>query len=276
MMYNVIRKQFFIQFICLLALCGTVSGAQITGRITFGYTDNPGSALVLLAEEGGHFRAEHLQPVILHEFSDSAAGVEALVSGKIDVGAFRIEDVLRAIAAGKELRIIAGGGTPQVAGPLAELDEVTQSEMRLREIVTVVRGGENSPGKNVTVQIVSALIRAHLALVHSEKRERRHIFRKWESRSPEAGTYLFNPNPDYFRFDAVWKELKLQRPEMRRDHLANHVYEEIYCDSLDRIVIDGDLSDPALQQLIRKAICTPNCCPANTGKLTTIQGGIAQ
>jgi hypothetical protein len=52
---------------------------------------------------------------------------------------------------------------------------------------------------------------------------------------------------------------------MKRDFLANHVYEEIYCDALDRLLL-GHI-DPILQQLFSKAICTPNCCPASASKL---------
>jgi hypothetical protein len=69
----------------------------------------------------------------------------------------------------------------------------------------------------------------------------------------------------------IWQGLGLQDAAMSRDFLASHVYEEIYCDALDRLLLGP--TDPVLQGLLGKAICTPNCCPANSGRIISLQGG---
>jgi hypothetical protein len=75
----------------------------------------------------------------------------------------------------------------------------------------------------------------------------------------------FDPNPDYWRLERIWRSLGLQGAAMKRDFLANHVYEEIYCDALDRL-LDGSSDDPVYKALSSKAVCTPDCCPKKAAK----------
>jgi hypothetical protein len=264
-------RQLFIQFTVLAVLFGiAVAGQQETG-IRFGYLDTPGSALILLAEAKGYFKSEQLT-VTLIRYTSAPDLLTALGSGDIQAGSLSLEDALRAVSAGKRLRIISGGGTPKGDAALKDLDPSVQSNLGSREIVTVAQEGL---GKNAAVRLVTALIRSHLSLLHNECTEWQAI-RNILAQIPVAGGYRFDPNPDFYRFEALWKELQLQRPEMRRDYLAGAVYEEIYCDALDRVLVDGDLNDPTLKELFKKAICVPNCCPANTGKLFTTQKGVTQ
>jgi hypothetical protein len=234
--------------------------------VRLGYLDNPGSALCQIAAEKGHFREEELQ-VELVRFSDSGTGLAALEAGTIDVGAFGIADSLRAIAGGKGFRIIAGGGTPLNDNPLAELDETFRAEADSRGIVVLIPPTWPNDEKGTIIQLTAALIRAYRyqqGSSHSTPTSGRHSLK----------TVLFDPNPDYWRLERIWRLLGYQRATMKRDFLASHVYEEIYCDALDRMLLG--LIDPILQSLFSKAVCTPNCCPANSGKPFTTQGGVTQ
>lgn len=226
--------------------------AQAAAKRSFriGYLDNPGSALCRLALARGHFRREGLQ-VELTPFSDSSAGLAALKAGTIDAGAFSIGDSLRFIAAGSGFRIIAGGGTPRAGDPLTELDEALQAENEIRGIVVLVGPRWSDAGKGTLIRLTAALIRAYRTLrhhpgdVHSGHR---------------TGAVHFDPNPDFYRLERIWRSLGLQNPGMKGDFLASHVYEEIYCDALDRL-LDSAADDPVYRELSGKAVCTPDCCP---------------
>jgi hypothetical protein len=247
----------FLAAILLLAgmLCWPAAHAMAspTGTVRLGYLDHPGSALCQIAEAKGHFREEGLQ-VELVRFTDSSKGLAALESGAIDVGAFRVDDSLRAIAAGKGFRIIAGGGTLQSINPLAELDDVLQTETDSKGIVVLIPPTWPNAAKGTIIQLTAALIRAY----RTRQQQPLH--------GSKPGTVVhFDPNPDYWRLERIWRTLGLQDSAMKRDFLANHVYEEIYCDALDRMLL-GHI-DSTLQQLFSKAVCTPNCCPASAAKL---------
>jgi hypothetical protein len=236
--------------------------------IRFGYLDHPGSALCQIAAEKGHFRKEGLQ-VELVRFGDSFKGLAALEEGGIDIGAFSVGEGLRAIASGKRFRIIAGGGTPVHGNLLAELDDTLQAEAESRGIVVLIPATWPIAEKGTLIQLTEALIRAY----------RTHEQKSHEASQTSANrlhrAVHFDPNPDYWRMERIWSLLGLQDASMKRNFLANHVYEEIYCDALDRL-LDDSADDPVFKDLSRKAVCTPNCCPANSGKLSTIQGGVTQ
>lgn len=258
----------------LLFLCATAAAGEPPTAIRIGYLDAPGSALMLLADAKGYFRAEQLQ-VTLVKFKQAGEGLAALEAGKIEVGAFPAADVLSAVSRGMELKVISGGGAPKADNPLAEADRTLPGPLQPKEILTVANATPSGIGKIVATRLVAALIRSHQYLQHNEPQAWR-IIGKRLTQHPKAQTYSFDPNPDYYRLEPLWNGLGLQRPEMGRNHLAGHVHEEIYCDALDRIIVDSDLSDPVLQKLVRKAICVPNCCPANTGKLFANQKGVTQ
>jgi len=239
-------------------LCGTANAGQKAYHLRFGYLDDPGSALVMLAAEHGYFKGERLS-VTLVKYNSAGEGLTALAAGKITAGAFPAGDVLRAIADYENLQIIAGGGTPKPGELQAELDRSAQKELQESEVVTVTRSGKNAGDKETAIRLVKALIRAHQQLQQHETKSLQSIKHHF-SHQPLPGACSFDPNPDYYRFAAIWENLGLQRPDMRRDHLADHVYEEIYCDALDR-VLDADPQNELLQKLSSVAVCTPDCCP---------------
>jgi hypothetical protein len=269
-----LRRIFITLSITLLLASGKTATGQTQETISLGYLDSPGSALVKVAANKNYYTVEGLS-IELKTYGNAAEGLTALNAGAIQVGAFPAAAVLRAISQGSSLKIIAGGGTPKDRSLLAELDQEQQHEHRAQEIIVVVRDSQPTLTKTEAIKLVTALIRAHQALHHNELPAGQPV-KSGTKISSYTEEYLFDPNPDYYRLEPLWQELGLQRPEMRRDHLAGHVYEEIYCDALDRIIVDGDLNDPVLKKLFKKAICVPNCCPAYTGKLFTIQGGTTQ
>jgi hypothetical protein len=256
---------FLMTLLTLTLMAGPGYAAQPLAVVRFGYLEQTGSALFLIAKAHRLFRAEGLDLVPVR-FRDSASGEEALVAGRIDAGAFEVGTILDAIGNGHPLRIIAGGGVDASAGLLEELD----AEREDRGIVIVAGEGPRALDKTTLVKITSALIKADLMLQN-------HPAKAWSTiarhRPGKQRSFRFDPNPDYWHLADLWKRHGLQAREMPRDFLANHVYEEIYCDALDRLVLGDGTDDPALQKLVSKAVCVPNCCPANTGKLFTIKGG---
>ncbi|BCS54123.1 ABC transporter substrate-binding protein [Geobacter sp. SVR] len=234
-----------------IVLATVSDGAARTIRL--GYLDHPGSALCRIAAAKGHFAKEGVA-VTLVRFADSAGGLAALEAGTIDVGAFATADTLRAIAAGKGFRIVAGGGTPISTNTLAELDESIRAEEDGRGVVVLVPPSWPGSEKGLLIQLTAALIRAYRT-VHNHP----------EVIAGIRPAQWYDPNPDYWKLERIWRLSGLQQPEMKRDFLAGHVYEEIYCDALDRLLL-GPI-DSALQNLFSKAVCTPNCCPANSGAL---------
>lgn len=253
-----------------VVLCGVAAASQQGKSLRVGYLDASGSALVLVAETRGYFDREGLS-VALVRYTRSIDLLNALVSGRIEAGTLSAEEALRAVSSGKEFRVIAGGGTPKGAEELLkELDPSLPAQLRASEIVMV---GTDKLDKITAIRTVAALIRAHVDLSHNEPATWQTIGRKL-TQAPEAGSLRFDPNPDFYRFESLWVELKLQRSRMTRDYLARHVDEEVYCDALDRLLDAGDLDDPVLRQLSRTALCIPDCCPNNSGTLTTLKGGV--
>lgn len=235
--------------ICLIGASVVAGVASSDRTVRIGYLENRGSDLITIAAAKGYYDTEGLS-VELVKFDSNSKGLAALESGTVDVGAFEVGMSLREIASGKGFRIIAGGGAPINEKPLAELDESQLDEYESRGIVVVIPAEWPNNEKGTIIQLTTALIRAY-------RTQQQHLSGRI--------SYHFNPNPDYWRLERIWRHLGLQQTDMKRDFLANHVYEEIYCDALDRLLL-GDI-DTILQQLFSKAICTPNCCPASATKL---------
>ena len=242
--------------ILTVIMSSLVTPALATGTriVRFGYLDHPGSALCRIAIALGHFGEEGLQ-VELVSFNDSAKGLAALEKGDIAIGAFSVADSLRAIAGGKGFRIVAGGGTPVNANPLAELDDSLQAESEGQGIVVLIAPTWPNSEKETITRLTAALIRAY-------RTHRRHA---QTASSAPVNRLNFDPNPDYWRLERIWRSLGLQSAAMKRDFLSNHVYEEIYCDALDRL-LDGSPDDQVYKALSGKAVCTPDCCPKKAAK----------
>jgi len=263
-----------IQIIILLMWCSNVRAELPSTRLRIGYLENAGSALVLLADANGLFKAENLT-VSLVKYRSTSDGLAALNSGAIQAGTFPAGVVLKAISQGGTFSIIAGGGTVKSAASPDELEQLVQPERNPDGFITVESVNEASLQKGVAIRLVSALIRAHLAFQRDQQAAWQSISTKL-SRLPVADTVRFDPNPDYYRLADIWKDLSLQRPDMKRDYLASHIQDEIYCDALDRVIDENNPSNPILQRLSQKAICVPDCCPAKSGKSFKSQGGTSQ
>lgn len=236
--------------------------------LRLGYVAGPESALCVVGAEQGLFRQAGME-VVLVRFNDSAGVLETLASGNIEAGALPADDALKAIARGLDVRIIAGGGTEMRND--SGVEGIGEGEPGT---VVLIPGHLSTPrDKRTVTRFTAALIRAHLHLA----RQQRNLAQREAASKPGSTRVTFNPNPDYWRLERLWQRLGLSDPAKPGDFLANHVYEEIYCDALDQILLDSDLSDPVTRKLFDKAVCVPNCCPANTGKLfTTLQGGGTQ
>lgn len=248
----------FAVFVLAAVLFSAAPPVMAAARaLRLGYLDHPGSALCQIAASRRHFSEEGVQ-VQLVRFADSGSGLAALEAGVIDVGAFEVGDSLRAIAGGKNFRIIAGGGTPAHDNPLEELDDTLRAETESRGIVVLIPPTWPNAGKGTLIQLTAALVRAYRT-----HRQHPHTASSPSGNRPDKDVH-FDPNPDYWRLERIWRSLGLQDAAMKRDFLANHVYEEIYCDALDRL-LDGP-ADQVFRDLSSKAVCPPDCCPANAAK----------
>jgi hypothetical protein len=235
----------------LLMFASCLSWAAENRAFRLGYLDHPGSILCRVAADKGHFRKEGLR-VELVRFADVRQGLAALAAGSIDAGAFPVGETLSAIASGTGIRIIAGGGTELAGNPEAELAETGRADTHSQGIVVAIPG--KAPPKAAITQLTAGLIRAYRTV-----RQHPETVSNYTGRLD--GLMVFDPNPDYWRLERTWRSLGLQDAVMKDDFLADHVYEEIYCDALDRLLDSTD--DQVFKELSSKAVCTPDCCPAS-------------
>lgn len=255
----------------MFPLTASVGAVAPVTPLRLGYLDHPGTALCLIAADKGYFKAEGVT-VRLVRFGDTAEGLAALAAGKIDLCALAVGETLRQIADGEGLRIIGGGGTLLAVDPLAELDEAAAWELENGGIVVVVTEGPRAPGKETMTRFVTALIRAHQALEKDPPGTWRRVARQI-SQPADAGAVHFDPSADYRRMERLWRSGGFQGERQPRDFLSRHVYEEIYCDALDRLVDRDGLKDEVLRKLFREAVCVPDCCPADSRKQNKTKGG---
>ena len=117
--------------------------------------------------------------------------------------------------------------------------------------------------------LYESLIKRYSHKVSLEQAKLKPVLGKFDPESlrllaQRARDIVYN-NPDYWRLERIWRSLGLQSAAMKRDFLSNHVYEEIYCDALDRL-LDGSPDDQVYKALSGKAVCTPDCCPKKAAK----------
>ncbi|BCG47687.1 hypothetical protein GEOBRER4_n2529 [Citrifermentans bremense] len=247
--------------ICLAARPGI---AEAASPVRFGYLDQPGSALFLLADAASLFKREGVD-VVPVRFADSASGLAALGKGKLDAGCFAADQALQAIARGAAIRIIAGGGTDHSASVLDEVDASARLEREGSGILVAAAEGAGAPDRETLGKVVTALIKAHVLLQNNPA----DAWGRIPHRRPGKGEeFRFDPDPDYWRLAQIWKRLDLQQPAMPRGFLADHVYDEIYCDALGDLNDGEGEPDPVLKQLAGKAVCPPDCCPTGKKKRT--------
>lgn len=121
-----------------IALCGAV-GQAAAETLKVGYLPVTGHAKFFVAKEQGIFAKEGLD-VELIEFQNSADGLNAVVAGKLDVGAFGTTAPVAHIAKGANIKIIGGimGGDAAVITTAANAGKVTNvSDLKGKKIATV-------------------------------------------------------------------------------------------------------------------------------------------
>ena len=89
------------------ALALSLSGLALAEPIKVGYLPVTGHAKFFVAKEQGLFAQEGLD-VELVEFQNSADGLNAVVAGKLDVGAFGTTAPVAHISKGANLKIVGG------------------------------------------------------------------------------------------------------------------------------------------------------------------------
>lgn len=140
----------------LLALLATAAIAADTVKV--GYLPVTGHAKFFVAKEQGLFAKEGLD-VELIEFQNSADGLNAIVAGKLDIGAFGTTAPVAHIAKGASLKIIGGimGGdaaiiaTPANAGKIANVADLKGKKVatvRMASGDAVLRGALKDAGVN--------------------------------------------------------------------------------------------------------------------------------
>lgn len=240
--------------------------------VRIGYLEHPGSGLLLLASVDRLFEDQGVRAILV-KYRDSRKGLTDLVGGKIHAGVFAIDATLQRIAAGTNIRIISGGGTVQTADLIADLDEIATQEQTGKGVVLVVADHSGILGKDLQVRLVTALIEAYRELQNDPVSAWGKVEKKFSLSAGEA-TIHFDPNPDYWRLEQLWRSLGLQREWMRRDFLAGQVNEEIYCDALDELLDKDGRKDPLLLRLSSRAVCVPDCCPTKSKNKTATKEGL--
>lgn len=121
-----------------LALIGAV-GQAAADTLKVGYLPVTGHAKFFVAKEQGLFAQEGLD-VELVEFQNSADGLNAIVAGKLDIGAFGTTAPVAHISKGANLKIIGGimGGDAAVITTAANAPKVAKvADLKGKKIATV-------------------------------------------------------------------------------------------------------------------------------------------
>ena len=121
------------------ALALSLSGLALAEPIKVGYLPVTGHAKFFVAKEQGLFAQEGLD-VELVEFQNSADGLNAVVAGKLDVGAFGTTAPVAHISKGANLKIIGGimGGDAAVITTAENAGAYNKiSALRGKKIATV-------------------------------------------------------------------------------------------------------------------------------------------
>ncbi|NTV71345.1 MAG: ABC transporter substrate-binding protein [Azonexaceae bacterium] len=143
--------------VAALAIAGSI-GNVLADAIKVGYLPVTGHAKFFVAKEQGLFAKEGLD-VELIEFQNSADGLNAVVAGKLDVGAFGTTAPVAHISKGAKLKIIGGimGGdaaliaTPANAGKIANVSDLKGKKVatvRMASGDAVLRGALKDKGIN--------------------------------------------------------------------------------------------------------------------------------
>ena len=153
----------------VLAGCGSKtepSTEKTLKKFNVGYLPTPGHVLYFVAKEKGYFQEAGLN-VEMFQFTNSGEGLNALKSGKIDVGAFGTAAPLTFISKGAEFTIFGGQQSegagivtrPEKAGQFKELNNFKGKSVATVRLATgdvVFRGALQQAGidwkKDLTIK----------------------------------------------------------------------------------------------------------------------------
>lgn len=149
-----IRNHIRFLLLGLLLAGGSVFASAETIKV--GYLPVTGHAKFFIAKEAGFFAKEGLN-VELIEFQNSADGLNAIIAGKLDTGAFGTMAPIAHVAKGTKLKIIGGimGGDSAIIAKSSNASSIKGiSDLRGKKIATVrmasgdavLRGGLSDAG----------------------------------------------------------------------------------------------------------------------------------
>ena len=147
-----------LRSICASLLLIGTAGLAAADTLKVGYLPVTGHAKFFVAKEQGLFAKEGLD-VELIEFQNSADGLNAIIAGKLDVGAFGTTAPVAHLAKGTKIKIIGGimGGdaalvaTPANAGKIASVADLKGKKVatvRMASGDAVLRGALKDKGIN--------------------------------------------------------------------------------------------------------------------------------
>jgi NitT/TauT family transport system substrate-binding protein len=144
-------------FVAAVAISGSIANVYAED-LKVGYLPVTGHAKFFVAKEQGFFAKEGLD-VELIEFQNSADGLNAIIAGKLDIGAFGTTAPVAHLAKGAKIKIVGGimGGdaaliaTPANAGKIssvADLKGKKVATVRMASGDAVLRGALKDKGIN--------------------------------------------------------------------------------------------------------------------------------
>jgi len=128
----------FKTLIAALLLAGSI-GSSFAETLKVGYLPVTGHGKFFVAKEQGLFAKEGLD-VELIEFQNSADGLNAIVAGKLDIGAFGTTAPVAHISKGAKIKIIGGimGGDAALIATAANASKIADvGDLRGKKIATV-------------------------------------------------------------------------------------------------------------------------------------------
>lgn len=131
-------RHFLKAFAAVFAFSGVLGNASAE-QIKVGYLPVTGHAKFFIAKDKGFFAQEGLD-VELIEFQNSADGLNAVIAGKLDIGAFGTTAPIAHLSKGAKIRIIGGvmgGDAALIATPANAPKIASVSDLKGKKVATV-------------------------------------------------------------------------------------------------------------------------------------------
>lgn len=152
------KPRFSFKALLTAAILSGLTGSVFAERLKVGYLTATGHGKFFVAKEQGFFDKEGLDVELL-EFQNSADGLNAIIAGKLDVGAFGTMGPIAHLSKGTKIKIIGGimGGdaaliaTPANAGKIKSIDDLKGKKIatvRMSSGDAVLRGAIQDKGLN--------------------------------------------------------------------------------------------------------------------------------